>query len=300
MNFNYAIVLDDISYSFRGNNVLNSLNLQIPQGSIYGILGLNGVGKTTLIKLLTGLYLPTSGTITVFGIPINSQNISVLKEYTGSLIEEASLYDHLTAIQNLKIVSQMYGLDYDNIYALLKVVDLYEARQKKVKTYSLGMRQRLGIAMALVSNPKLLILDEPMNGLDPLGIVEFRNFLKKLSIELGLTVIFSSHNLHEVELMATHIAILSNKNIVFESTLPIKNIHNPLILLKVDTEYSTQARKALNDNNFKIIKESLGEFEIECGLNTTIRDVVLKTDPIKWNYISLKKINIEELFLENI
>ena len=88
MNFNYAIVLDDISYSFRGNNVLNSLNLQIPQGSIYGILGLNGVGKTTLIKLLTGLYLPTSGTITVFGIPINSQNISVLKEYTGSLIEE--------------------------------------------------------------------------------------------------------------------------------------------------------------------------------------------------------------------
>lgn len=202
-----------------GQMRVSKLDLAIPEGCVYGFLGPNGAGKTTTLKLLLGLLKPTDGTITFFGQKMTQQNrLSILK-HTGSLIESPSYYGHLTGLENLQIMAKLKKVPATEIEKVLHTVRLYEQKDKKVKQYSLGMKQRLGIAMALLGNPRVLILDEPTNGLDPAGIQEMREFIKDLPMTHQMTVIVSSHLLSEVEQMADMVGIIHHGVLVFQGTM---------------------------------------------------------------------------------
>lgn len=209
----------NLDFSFRsGQKILHSLNLQVPKGSIYGFLGPNGAGKTTTLRLLLSLLKKQSGVINLFGHDFQSNRISVLKRL-GSLIEQPSLYMHLTGKENLEVFRLTYHCDKKRIDEVLKIVRLTDAANKKAKAYSLGMKQRLSIAIALLHDPELLILDEPTNGLDPSGIVETRELIKHLNKEFGKTILVSSHLLAEVEKMATHVGIIHKGKLLFQGPL---------------------------------------------------------------------------------
>jgi len=198
---------------------VNKLDLAIPEGCVYGFLGPNGAGKTTTLKLLLGLIKPTNGTITFFGQKMTEQNRLPILKHTGSLIENPSYYGHLTGLENLQIIAKLKKVPAAEIEKALHTVRLYEQKDKKVKQYSLGMKQRLGIAMALLGNPRVLILDEPTNGLDPAGIQEMREFIKDLPVTHQMTVIVSSHLLSEVEQMADMVGIIHHGELVFQGTM---------------------------------------------------------------------------------
>ena len=198
---------------------VTTLALQVPEGSIYGFLGPNGAGKSTTLKMILGLVRPTQGEIQVFGQPMNRGNrIAVLRQ-VGSLIESPSYYGHLTGEENLRIVQTLRGLPPKAIREVLEIVRLEGQRGKKVCHYSLGMKQRLGIAMALLGSPKLLILDEPTNGLDPAGIQEMRSLIASMPQTTGATVLISSHLLGEIEQMVDQVGILNHGKLLFEGSL---------------------------------------------------------------------------------
>lgn len=195
------------------------LDLDVPEGSVYGFLGPNGAGKSTTLKMILGLVRPTAGSIRVLGKSMDSKNrLSVLRQ-VGSLIESPSYYGHLTGEENLRIVQTLRGVPEKNIREVLQIVRLDGQRGKKVAHYSLGMKQRLGLAAALLGYPKLLILDEPTNGLDPAGIQEMRELICELPERFGMTVVVSSHLLSEIDQMADHVAIIREGELVFQDTL---------------------------------------------------------------------------------
>ncbi len=214
-----AITVNDLSYSFKhGKPVLNALNLTVPVGSIYGFLGPNGAGKTTSMRLLTGLLPQQGNSVFFWGQPLITQ-LPALFHRVGSLIETPSLYLHLNGLDNLRVVARMRGITEKAAYPALDKMKLSDAAYKKVKHYSLGMKQRLGIAMALLAEPELLLLDEPVNGLDPSGMVEVRQLLQQINKAYGTTIFISSHLLHEVEKMCDHIAIIHGGTVRFEGTM---------------------------------------------------------------------------------
>lgn len=198
---------------------VSHLDLHVPEGSIYGFLGPNGAGKSTTLKMILGLVRPTAGSIRVLGKDMdNSNRLSVLRQ-VGSLIESPSYYGHLTGEENLRIVQTLRGIPEKNIREVLQIVRLDGQREKKVAHYSLGMKQRLGLAAALLGYPKLLILDEPTNGLDPAGIQEMRELICDLPGRFGMTVVVSSHLLSEIDQMANHVAIIREGELVFQDSL---------------------------------------------------------------------------------
>ncbi len=195
------------------------LDLDVPEGSIYGFLGPNGAGKSTTLKMILGLVRPTAGNIQVLGKKMDGGNrLSILRQ-VGSLIESPSYYGHLTGEENLRIVQTLRGVPERNIREVLQIVRLDGQRGKKVAHYSLGMKQRLGLAAALLGYPKLLILDEPTNGLDPAGIQEMRELICELPGRFGMTVVVSSHLLSEIDQMADHVTIIREGELVFQDTL---------------------------------------------------------------------------------
>lgn len=195
------------------------LDLDVPEGSIYGFLGPNGAGKSTTLKMILGLVRPTAGNIKVLGKKMDGANrLSILRQ-VGSLIESPSYYGHLTGEENLRIIQTLRGVPERNIREVLQIVRLDGQRGKKVAHYSLGMKQRLGLAAALLGYPKLLILDEPTNGLDPAGIQEMRELICELPGRFGMTVVVSSHLLNEIDQMADHVAIIREGELVFQDTL---------------------------------------------------------------------------------
>ena len=195
------------------------LDLSVPEGSIYGFLGPSGAGKSTTLKMILGLVRPTAGNIKVLGKKMDGANrLSILRQ-VGSLIESPSYYGHLTGEENLRIVQTLRGVPERNIREVLQIVRLDGQRGKKVAHYSLGMKQRLGLAAALLGYPKLLILDEPTNGLDPAGIQEMRELICELPGRFGMTVVVSSHLLSEIDQMADHVAIIREGELVFQDTL---------------------------------------------------------------------------------
>lgn len=215
----YCIETANLTHHFSGKEkVLNDINLQIPQGSIFGFLGPNGAGKTTTLKLILGLLKKQEGTISIFDKPFEKNRIETLKNI-GSLIEAPSLYNHLTAKENLKIWQKVYQCQVARIDEVLEIVGLSQTGKKKAGKFSLGMKQRLSIAIALLHNPTLLILDEPTNGLDPSGILEIRELLTRLNNEQKITIVISSHLLAEIEKMVTHIGIINKGSILFQGTL---------------------------------------------------------------------------------
>lgn len=198
---------------------VKDVNLRIPEHSVYGFLGPNGAGKTTTLKLILGLIRPDQGEIFAFGQRVTAANrLSILRR-TGSLIESPGGYGHLTGLENMRIVGRLKGASEDQIARALKTVRLYEQRDKKLSDYSLGMRQRLGLAMALLGDPKLLILDEPTNGLDPAGIQEMRELIRGLPRTRDMTVIVSSHLLNEIEQTADDVGIIHHGEMLYQGPL---------------------------------------------------------------------------------
>lgn len=215
----YCIETKKLTYRFpNGETVLHSINLQVPEGSVYGFLGPNGAGKTTTLRLILGLLRRQQGEIELFGKPFEKNRVALLKN-TGSLIESPSLYGHLSATENLRVWQKLYQCPDTRIGEVLEIVGLAGTGKKRASRFSLGMKQRLSIAVALLHDPALLILDEPTNGLDPNGIIEVRELLKQLNREHGKTIVVSSHLLSEIEKMVTHLGIIHKGALLFQGTL---------------------------------------------------------------------------------
>lgn len=215
---NYAIETVGLNFNFGNQAIVKDLSLQVPKGSIYGFLGPNGAGKTTTIKILLNLLKSPSDQVFIFGKEINSNRISVLKRI-GALVEQPAIYGHLTGKENLVNRCILLGIKKAKADEMLSLVGLAEASNKKANKYSLGMKQRLGIAQALISDPELLLLDEPTNGLDPNGIIEVRNLMIDLATKHQKTILVSSHLLAEIERTATHVGIINQGQLLFQGTI---------------------------------------------------------------------------------
>lgn len=203
-----------------GNQVsVNNVNMLVNENRIYGFLGPNGAGKSTTLKMILGLAHPTKGDIYIFGRRLNPKNRIEILRNIGSLIESPSYYGHLTAKENLKIFAALLDVPQKNIDKVLSIVRLDKQQNKRVSQFSLGMKQRLGLACALLSFPNLLILDEPTNGLDPAGIQEMRELIKSLPQKYGMTVIVSSHLLSEIDQMAEDVGIIANGKLMYQGEL---------------------------------------------------------------------------------
>lgn len=249
----YVIETYDLTKKFKKEYGVNSINMKVERGKIYGLLGKNGAGKTTTMSMLLSLSNPTSGEIHIFGKDIKKHPNEIYPRI-GSILETPGFYENLTGEENLKIFTKLRGVyNKKNIKSALKMVSLDGEKDKIFKKYSLGMKQRLAIAASIVHNPELLILDEPINGLDPIGIKEMRNLFKKLVDEFGITILISSHILSEIEHIADVIAIMDNGELIEE--INIQELHN-------------KADKYINLETSDIEKsiEILGE----CGLKENI------------------------------
>lgn len=216
----YVLTAKDLTKEYRHSaKALDRFSIQVPKGAIYGFVGENGAGKTTFIRMVCGLQAPTSGTYSLYGVRNTEKSILNSRKRIGAVVESPSIYMDMTARDNLKQQYQILGLpSYDGIDELLQLVGLDNTGKKKAKHFSLGMRQRLGIAVALVGNPDFLILDEPSNGLDPQGVIEIRELILELNRKNQITILISSHNLDELSRLATHYGFISNGNMVKEIT----------------------------------------------------------------------------------
>lgn len=219
-----AVKTEGLIYQFsKEKKTLDNINLSVEKGCIYGFLGPNGAGKTTTLSLLLGLLGNQRGKIEILGKDLRSERMNILKR-VGSLIETPSLYGHLTALENMEVYRRVYGATKNRVTEILDLVGLSDSGKKATRKFSLGMKQRLSIAIALLPDPELLVLDEPSNGLDPSGIIELRQLMKKLNTERGMTIIISSHLLTEVEKLATHLGIINKGRMIFQGRL--KELHD--------------------------------------------------------------------------
>jgi lantibiotic transport system ATP-binding protein len=237
----HIIQTKSLSFQYsKHRKILDNISLNIPVGSIYGFLGPNGAGKSTTMRLLTGI-IPEQGedSIYLFNEPLKKQLPEVFKK-TGALVESPALYLHLSGINNLRYIAKVRGIEYAKIPAILETVNLHKHGHYKAKQYSLGMKQRLAIAMALLSEPQLLLLDEPVNGLDPTGIVEIRKLLVRLNQEQGVTVFVSSHLLGEIEKMCTHVGIIHHGKLMFEGTMRELSLQSGKCKIQVTTDNAKQ------------------------------------------------------------
>lgn len=274
------------------------LDLCVPEGCIYGFLGPNGAGKSTTLKMILGLVRPTQGSIEVLGQPMARANrLAVLKQ-VGSLIESPSYYGHLTGEENLRIVQTLRGVPEKTIREVLQIVRLDKQQGKQVAHYSLGMKQRLGLAAALLGYPKLLILDEPTNGLDPAGIQEMRELICELPARFGMTVVVSSHLLSEIDQMADHVGIIREGELVFQDTLA--HLHD-----------RSQHHLALRTSNNAVAQALLAQQQIDCAIEDDCLLLPLLCDAAAADVIRLLSANhvgifrleerqksLEDIFLE--
>ncbi|GGN65084.1 ABC transporter ATP-binding protein [Oceanobacillus indicireducens] len=208
----------NLTKTYSSFTAVSDVNLHIPKGKVYGLLGPNGAGKSTTMKMFMGLTKPTSGSFTINGKTYHNDRIQILKE-VGSFIEAPSFYGNLSGEENLDIIQKVLDLPKSSVDEALEVVGLSEWKGRLAKKYSLGMKQRLGLASALIGRPPILILDEPTNGLDPIGVHEIRTLIRSLPERFDCTVLVSSHLLSEIELMADKIGILNHGNLLFEGTI---------------------------------------------------------------------------------
>ena len=298
----YVIETNGLSKIYSKNPVVDSVNMHVERGKIYGLLGKNGAGKTTTMCMLLNLTYPSSGEIYLFGKNPNRHSNEVYSNI-GSIIETPGFYENLTAYENLKIISKLRG-DYNpvNINLVLEIVNLGNAKSKKYKDFSLGMKQRLGIASAIMHNPELLILDEPINGLDPFGIKEIRTLLKRLAHEFGITILISSHILSEIENIADVIGFMDEGVLIEEITK--EDLHNRLnkfVEFEVsDVNLAVDILKKLElkeDEDFTFMKNLGGDEGTVCLYsNLDLRD---KFNRLFVNSgIDVKKVNLCEENLE--
>ncbi|MDO5548275.1 MAG: ABC transporter ATP-binding protein [Eubacteriales bacterium] len=253
---------------YGGHTAVDHVDLSMPEGGVYGFIGPNGAGKSTTMKLLLGLIHPTEGEITLLGEPLGERNRLALLRQTGSLIETPSSYGHLTGEENCRVLCDLKGVPYRDIGRVLDIVQLTQDKGKKVKQYSLGMRQRLGIAQALLGEPKLLILDEPTNGLDPAGIQEMRELIRTMPQRCGASVLISSHLLSELEQIVDLVGIIREGRLLFQGGLEELQTHSRGgIVLRTLHPQQTE----------RVLKEEGVPFEREAGAHVlpALKDAVL-------------------------
>lgn len=264
----YALRTENLQKKYRHFRALSGVNMNVPKGAIYGFVGRNGAGKTTLIRLICGLQDPSDGEYTLYGVKSSDKGIHEARRHMGAVVETPSIYPDLTAEGNLKAQYRMLGLpDYDGIDEILRIIGLADTGKKKAKNFSLGMRQRLGIGVALCGNPDFLILDEPINGLDPQGIIEIRELILKLNHEKQITVLISSHILDELARLATHYGFIDKGKMICEmSAEEIEAACRKCVRLKV-----TDVRalvKVLDEKGleYKLIEDGLCDIYAEVNL----------------------------------
>lgn len=250
----YVLKTNALKKSYGNYKALNGLTMNVPKGAIYGFVGKNGAGKTTLIRLICGLQEPTDGEYSIYGIGNRQKEITKSRRRMGAVVEIPSIYLEMTAMDNLKVQYHVLGLpSFDGVSDILKLVGLGDTGNKKAKNFSLGMRQRLGIAIALAGNPDFLVLDEPVNGLDPQGIVEIRELILKLNREHGITVLISSHILDELSRLATHFGFIDNGQIVKE-------------ISAIDLEATCRKVIHLTVSDTKVLSRVLDEFGLKYSI----------------------------------
>ena len=293
---------NNLTKQYNKNVVLDNVNITIKKGDIYGLIGRNGAGKTTLMKIITTLASPTSGTFELFNTSSENDELFDNKKRVGSLIEYPAFYPNLSAYDNLKYYTiQRDIVDKNQINKVLELVNLTGTGKKKVKTFSLGMKQRLGIALAILNSPDFVILDEPINGLDPIGISELRDTFKKLS-DNGITLLISSHILSELYLLANEFGFLENGKLIKELSKEELDLEcSKCLVIKTDDskKVSVLLEKELNTNNYKVINNE----EIRVYDYTDDSDKV--SDVLVNNKIKIKGfyesgISLEEYFKEII
>jgi len=285
-------------YQFSHNvKVLADINLQVERGYVYGFLGPNGSGKTTTIRLLLGLLKGQKGTIEIFEQELKSNRINILKKI-GSLLESPSLYGHLSAQENLEVYRSVYGASKARVVEVLRMVGLDDTGHKPIKNYSLGMKQRLAIALALLPNPELLILDEPTNGLDPNGIIELRELIKNLNEEEGITLLISSHILAEVEKMVSHIGIIVKGQMVFQGSLrELNQLGQKGAKLSLHTSDNEAALRILQDYKPEMLSEML---TVSCQDTTQVAAINrrLLNHNLDVYLLQPQKNDLEQLFMD--
>jgi len=277
---------------------VKDVDLSVPEGAIYGFLGPNGAGKSTTLKMVLGLAKPTTGEISVFGRNVNSKNRLANLRDVGSLIESPSYYGHLTGEENLRIFQTLRGVPKENIKEVLKIVRLDNQKDKKVSHYSMGMKQRLGFASALLGYPKLLILDEPTNGLDPAGIQEMRELIQSLPQKFGMTVVVSSHLLSEIDQLATSVGIIREGELVYQDRLSELHKYSKHHLA-VRTLNNDLTKSLLNQNG--VSWESEEEYLLIPKMNDSVMAELSKTlgkNNIGVVRIEERKKSLEDIFLE--
>ena len=295
----YILETENINKKYGQFNALNNLNMHIPKGAIYGLIGKNGAGKTPLIRIICGLQKVTSGKYTIYGISDNSRKIVEARKRLGGIVETPSICLDMTAEDNLKEQYKIIGLpSYDNLEEILKLVKLNDTGKKTAKHFSLGMKQRLGLAIALVGNPDLLILDEPINGLDPEGIIEIRELILRLNKEKGITFLISSHYLDELSKIATFYGIIDKGRIIKEidkneleqnfrkrTQITITNLKECVKYL----EEKGLSYKVISDNTIDIYEKiNVSELVIELSKrNCTVNDYQEKGESLENYYLNL-------------
>ncbi len=294
-----AIEIDHLSYGYSSKNkVLKNINLTVPKGSIYGFIGPNGSGKSTTMGLLTDL-IPNDVTSVFLFDNQTKEYLPIGFKEIGSLIESPSLYLHMTGEQNLKYICTIRQISTSQIDGILDKVGLFHAKKKKVKKYSLGMKQRLAIAITLLHNPQLLLLDEPVNGLDPNGMIEIRELLMKLNKEEGVTIFISSHLLDEIEKMCTHIGVINKGEILFEGTKAQLNEKLQSNEIIVQTNDAEQYREIIEPIGFPLTQILENEIKFKISSDEDIPKIVQKLTELQVPIYGIQKTkNLENQFLE--
>jgi ABC-type multidrug transport system ATPase subunit len=293
-----VISTEGLSFNFGNQQVVKSLSLQVPQGSIYGFLGPNGAGKTTTIKLLLNLLKTDQGSISIFEKELQSNRIDILSKI-GSLIEQPAIYLHLSGKENLMNRALLLQVSEKRVDEMLALVHLTDAAHKKAGKYSLGMKQRLGIALALLPDPQLLILDEPTNGLDPNGIIEVRELLIRLVTQHNKTVFISSHLLAEVERMATHVGIIDKGQMLFQGSIKdLEAISQPQVYIELDN--TVDAANFLKKQGMTVTDINDNHFSVPYSSKTQMGKINTLLNQNGYVVYSIHKIHkdLEKLFLD--
>lgn len=297
MEQRYAVKTRNLTKTYKQKKAVSHIDLEVREGEIYGFIGRNGAGKSTTLKMCCGMVHPTEGEISLFGAPVTDETT---RRRIGMLIEEAGLYPHLSARENLILKATCMGItDMQKADELLQLLNLQETGKKKVKTFSMGMKQRLGIAMALLGNPDLLILDEPINGLDPEGIREIRNFLLKLNQETGKTIIISSHILGELSKIATCYGIIKDGELIQQMTREeLEHKCKDYLLLGVnDTKRAAAAlEEAYPDIAYEVYEEK--QIHIYDRMDSGAITTLLVEQGIQVETCSLHQMDLEHYFLD--
>ena len=270
----YLIQTEGLNFQYSKNKkVLDDINIHVPKGSIYGFLGPNGAGKSTTMRLLTGIIPEQGNAIKLFGNSLQEQLPFVFTKI-GSLVESPALYLHLSGIDNLKYIAKLRDIPEAKIHETLELVDLSRDGNRKAKQYSLGMKQRLAIAMALLSDPELLLLDEPVNGLDPNGIIDIRKLLIRLNQEKGVTIFVSSHLLSEIEKMCTHVGIISKGKLRFEGTMKELSKAAGLCKIQVTLDDASKWREELEGHYENVNMVAQNQLTLDIGKKESIPDFI--------------------------